>query len=339
MADDSEVLAHSSLDTCRWCSVCLSKDRHVLAIASCEDCEEIYCEKHNELHIKRKTTSAHEVNPIEADSLDAVERPPIIPSVVCICLKKLKAFACNATVSIAGGERLEPTRAIIIAVWKSLEGRRKSCSQRCKLCSAGSSTCLPWESRKLSNPRRPMMILFITAIAIVDEHVRRMQAAVAASGTIIMQQLTTLCARKSKEQLGEQKLTLQFIQCDAHNIHNAVSKALACNDIPSLLVPYSGISPRSAAPQQNQPSWQLEPCSNGEVFFEPADLQAAHLGHIVDEDYYAAAAFKMEVRTDVRTEGHHQRTVTISAVNKTGYDMPIQLVDIQLKAPRVLSKH
>ena len=124
---------------------------------------------------------------------------------------------------------------------------------------------------------------FITAIAIVDEHVRRMQAtvaasgtiAVAASGTIIMQQLTTLYARKSKEQLGEQKLILQFIQCDAQNIHNAVSKALACNDIPSLLVPYSGISPRSAAPQQNQPSWQLEPCSNGEVFFEPADLQAA----------------------------------------------------------------
>ena len=56
------------------------------------------------------------------------------------------------------------------------------------------------------------------------------------------------------------------------------------------------------------------------------------MGHIVDEDYHAAAAFEMEVRTDVRTEGHHQRTVTISAVNKTGYDVPIQLIDIQLKA-------
>ena len=89
MADNSEVLAHSSPDTCRWCSVGLSNDRHVLAIASCEDCEEIYCEKHNELHTKRKTTSAHEVNPIEADSLDAVERPPIIPSVVCMYLGKL----------------------------------------------------------------------------------------------------------------------------------------------------------------------------------------------------------------------------------------------------------
>ena len=43
--------------------------------------------------------------------------------------------------------------------------------------------------------------------------------------------------------------------------------------------------------------------NNPVILREKEGLQAAHLGHIVDEDYHAAAAFKMEVRTDVRTSG------------------------------------
>ena len=153
---------------------------------------------------------------------------------------------------------------------------------------------------------------------LVQKQAREYRAKIDLAETRALQDLETMSERKRKENLGGQKLDLQFTQIELDNLVAAATEAVACVDFPSLLLIYGSVFARFAALEKKQPSWRLRPCSNGVVNFEPAPIEEANLGSVVDGDCPAASCSVLVTGAD------KQRTITIVAKNNTGRGMPGQ---------------
>ena len=301
-------------------------DQHVVAIASCADCEESYCEKHKEQHAKRKATSTHNVIAIEGDAIE-FERKPVRALCTIHAFKELEGFCDTCTTVICVSCMLHSHKGHKYRSLDEVRLEKITMLQEMQVVLAKQLRSLATGISKVERCETASAESLIAAIASVEEHVRGVQAAAAAAGALIVDELKTMSAQKGKQKLGAQLLNLEFAQCDAENVHCVITKALACRDIPSMLVLYSSILPRVASLELSEPSWQLQPCTNGEVFFKSAAI-AVNLGGVVDGDHHVAAGFKMEVTGD-----NQQRTVTIVALSAIGHDVPPQLITVQLQPP------
>ena len=86
---------------------------------------------------------------------------------------------------------------------------------------------------------------------------------------------------------------------------------------PTMLL-YGSVFARFAALEKKQPTWRLQPCSNGVVNFEPALIEEVNLGSVVDGDCPAASCSVQVTGAD------KQPIITIVAKNNIGRGMPGQ---------------
>ena len=319
-------------EKCILCAGCLFAGKQVPGISHCGSCKESYCKSHLDQHAKRGLTSLHKVITIESDGLAELEEQPHIHTFCGVHVsEEIKGFcdACNIIICGACVFGLHKEHK-----YRSLEevgAEKKTELKEILVVLIGQQDSLVEAITKVGQCEKINADSIISAILRVQDLVRGVHAEVDAFEAMIVQQLKKKSAHKGKEQLGGQKLTLDFSNCDVDNVKIAVLKALACDDIPSFLVMYGDITPRYKALKASQSSWHLQPCTNGAVHFEPAAMQAINLGCVVDGDL-SAADFKIEFKIE-ETGAGKQCTITIVALSATGHDFAVQLFEVQLQPP------